>query len=209
MTTQTLSPEDAEAEVRATHTGATCASCRLVLPQSGPQAMRTAYPGGDDVVFVSSQYPANQERFSAVRQTCLRMLSTEHVFNSHTPMIFADPAIGAALVLVFKVGDTNSRGQVRRYGVACLAESETLLVRAYPVIAPQLESIVKQLETRSAAAEENELLDSATVPDRFLRRRDRQVAARGLTQILNDDEVFVQIHAVFANVLAKIAKIEA
>jgi hypothetical protein len=123
-------------------------------------------------------------------------------------MIFADPAVGAALVLVFNVGDTNSRGQVRRYGVACLAESETVLVRAYSVIAPQLEAFVRQMEKKSAAAEDAELLENATVPDRFLRRRDKQASTRRLTQILRDDELFIQVHAVFANILSSLVKIE-
>ncbi|ANB11415.1 hypothetical protein AWJ20_4225 [Sugiyamaella lignohabitans] len=165
---------------------------------------RTASFGG--LVCVSSHYPASQARYTAIRQTCLRMLSSEHTFNDSTPMLFSDPSIGSAIILVFMVQDEQSRGLVRRYGITCVSEDETLLVEAWNIVAPQIENISKSIQKRAALQSQKHVVSASYSggPERYLRKRDTNQPARSLCTIVNDDELFLEIHAKFSRILSEL-----
>ncbi|CAN6672766.1 protein Lst7p [Trichomonascus vanleenenianus] len=178
----------------------TCQSCELVFPSDvrAAQCIRTS--GDDGTVYLSSQYPATDARFKAIRQSCLRTLSSEYTFNERTPMMFSDPQIGTAIVLVFHVDDGSSRGHVRKYAIICLGENETQLVKTWDVVVPQMEQLASSIRLRALLESDKENAKK-TGHERFLRNRDAKQQPKSLATILKDDRVFVEIHARFTKML--------
>jgi hypothetical protein len=218
MCTQALTSSCARAEIDAMsnvsgassssspsrHVSTTCQSCEFLIPKSAamgtsPSCIKSGI--ANDLVAVSSHYPAAQSRYTALRQICLRMLSSEHTFSDSTPMMFSDNTIGTAIVVVFAVSDEVSRGHVRRYGIACVCENETALVRAWHNVAPQLVQIAKSIQRR-ATHQSSKQVASFTGPERYLRMRDVQQPSRSLASILNDDHIFIEIHMRFSKILS-------
>lgn len=157
------------------------------FPNSMKTAVREKLTSGKEInaVYVSSQSPMLQSRFTALRLACLRALSSEYTFNDNTPMMFSDSVIGTALVLVFKVADLVSRGHVRRYALICLGEDETMTLNSWNVLAPRFEALARSIQDK--ARRESERTDpNKLVPDRYLRIRGAKVQSRSLASIVND-----------------------
>lgn len=224
LTSQLLNPKEAKYEIPAVSTvnqHKTCQSCQLLLPtgsqssasstyslsnknssNSGPQAhcLKTRGPNNNTTI-LSSQYPASQGRYSAIRQACVKALSSEHTFSDNTPMMYSDKIIGTAIILIFQLEDSASRGRVRKYALICLGEDESGLMRRWSTIAPQLESIANSIKLRAAIQLKKEAQNSLG-HERYLRKRD--VSSKSLITILKDDRLFIEIHSKFARILAAI-----
>lgn len=188
----------------------TCPSCQLVFPGTdfkhcmktiAKEARKGKGASTVDTVYISSQSPVSQLRYTALRIACLRALSSEHTFNDNTPMMFSDPAIGTAIVMVFKVADVTSRGHVRRYALLCLGESETVILNSWSVVVPRFESIATSIQAR-AKCEADSTNPNKIVPDRYLRIRDVKIQSRNLASIINYPMIFVELHAKFSKILS-------
>uniref|UniRef100_A0A060TCL5 ARAD1D43604p n=1 Tax=Blastobotrys adeninivorans TaxID=409370 RepID=A0A060TCL5_BLAAD len=187
----------------------TCASCQLIFPKdiagSAPRFLRTSSEDKSSM-YVSTQYPKSQQRFTAVRQACLRALSSEHTFNDHTPMMFSDGGIGTAIVLSFRVSDGSSRGQVRRYALIFLGQDEAQVASYWNTVVPHMEELARSIKLRALIESDKE--DSKRYGnERFLRIRDSHQSSKSLVTILKDDKLFVEIHAKFSRVLAILDRI--
>jgi hypothetical protein len=209
-----MTPDNAHREISVNQvsSNATCQSCKLMFPGTNSKQQNNSMKTGVrekhirsgrtvETVYVSSQSPVSQSRYTALRLACLRALSSEHTFNDNTPMMFSDPVIGTAMVLVFKVADVASRGHVRRYALLCLGEDETMILNSWTIVAPRFEAIAKSIQDK-ARREVDNTDPNKIVPDRYLRIRDAKVQSRSLASIINDPAIFVELHAKFSKILS-------
>lgn len=183
-----------------------CQSCQLMLPKNpdtnkSPTYLRTVK---NNNYYISTKYPSSQNRFLAVRQACLHSLSSEHLFNDSTPMMYSDSKIGTAIILVFNVEDNSSRGHIRKYCIICLGENEIKLAYSWDTIVPQLKELAKSIKLRASKVNNNdqEYLNN----ERFLRIRDVKQTTKSLTTILKDDKIFIEIHSKFTKILNLLEK---
>lgn len=218
-----------EIEANKKSTQPSCASCKLIFPRmknrpadslsagqsfesqtsemslaaansalSAPlSSMRTVH---GDYSFVSSNSPASKQRFSAVRQACLRLIPSEHTFNDSTPMLFSDPDMGTALILNFQVADDTSRGSVRRYCLICLCQDEIKLTHSWNLVTSHFQAIVNKLQSK-ANKQVQRASEKKQVNNRYLRTpRDSAHPPRSLASMI-DDMIFVDVHARFVRLL--------
>ena len=134
-----------------------------------------------------------------------KTLSSEHVFNESTPMMFSDSRIGAAIIMVFQVEDSSSRGHIRKYGLISLCEDETTLANSWSIIVSRMNKIIKSIKQK--AEKESDRLDSKkSGHERYLRIRDIKQSSKSLATIVKDDRLFIEIHARFTEILSTLNK---
>lgn len=221
LVTQALFPKQATEEVPSSLPSAAgtdaslCASCRLAFPTlpqtpTGPvTSMRTVKnePQLSTVVYLTTQFPADSERYAMIRQSCLKILSSEHTFNDSTPIVISDPRQGTALGLVFKVPDDMSRGHLRQYALICHCDNEQLLMSSWQLIKTHLNMMKTSIQQRAAKEyekDESSRRSSSGGIDLHLRtrRESKQHPPRSLTSILKNDQLYGEIHSQFSYLLS-------
>lgn len=199
--------------------GSHCASCILTFPRSqtgenmGPvTSMRTIKdePSGDKIVYLSIQTPTDQERYTIIRQSCLKILSSEHTFNDSMPVVISDPGQGTSLGIVFKVHDDMSRGHFRKYVFICHCDNEQMLMSSFMLITGHLNVLKTYIQQRASKEYEREesIRKASAGSDWFIRagRESKKNPPRGLTSILKDDQFFGQLHSQFTYLLSSLNK---
>lgn len=196
-----------------------CASCILVFPRpqngdsQGPvTSMRTIKkePSFDNVIYLSTQYPSDTERYAVIRQSCLKILSSENTFNDSTPVVISDPRLGTSLGIVFKVHDDMSRGHFRKFVFICHCSNEQMLMSSFMLITNHLNNIKSYIQQRAAKEYEKEdaIRKASGVSEWLLRnkRENKQNPPRGLTSILKDDQFYGELHSQFTYLLSLLNK---
>ncbi|VVT58995.1 uncharacterized protein SAPINGB_P006488 [Magnusiomyces paraingens] len=166
---------------------------------------------GSNVVYLTTQYPSDPERYAMIRQACLKILSSENTFNDFTPISISDSRQGTALGIVFKVPDDMSRGHLRQYALICHCDDEQLLMGSWKLIAAHLNLIKTSIQQRAAKEYEKEETLRRTSSgglDQYLRtrRESKQHPPRSLTSVLKDDQFYGELHSQFAYVLSLLNK---
>lgn len=154
-----------------------CLSCRLTFPiikvnNNGQQnsntegksdeknaivtSMRTRKkePGLGNVVYLSTQFPQDADKFSILRKVCLKMLSSEKS-NDSAPIMISDPAqLSSSIGLVFKVRDAKARGLFRTYAFICHCDNENLLMHNWVLITRHLIYLKHTIQAQAERAYE-------------------------------------------------------
>ena len=162
---------------------------------------------------ISGKYPADS-LYSIVRRIAVRALSCEVCPGLEGPLIFSE-AEGKyyALSFMFKLKDSQARGQQRCYSLILLLEDSTRLLSAFNIITTQFQKIVENLKQKAISKFENEKDSNSqqrtsTQPDRrFSIRSNRGMMARSKTtlrsleDLLDEKNIFMDLHLRFTHVL--------
>ena len=164
----------------------TCASCSITLPDhlttpGTSPLLRTADEG---VLYVSSRHPTNQERYKALRSAVIRALSCESVPSRTGPVFFGDPVIGYTIAYIFRIG-------LRTFALLCTATQERDLLQSWTFVTERFRVIVQKLRDHVVEVP----------PERSFLRPMGRVGEKGLAEVLQMPDVFVQLHASFSWIL--------
>ena len=117
-------------------TAVPCAACSMHLSQSlasvlsRPQAptLRTSDPM-TGYTYITTRYPKSQTRYSVLRTSVVRALSSELIPSRTGPVLFGDAHNGYTIAYVFAIDDPDARGGRREgrrwYAFLALFEGET------------------------------------------------------------------------------------
>ncbi|CCG85171.1 Putative protein SPBC24C6.08c [Taphrina deformans PYCC 5710] len=166
-----------------------------------------------DVSYISLRHPQSQERYKAVRNACIRALSCESIPGRNGPVFFGDPSIGYTIAYIFRLADTrgpsaNTHNGRRQYALMCTAAQEQALLQSWTFITDRFrvlaQKIVDGSETVARQAADAQRMRRGTGEsvsmdrDRSFLRPKGRVAEKGLADLIGMEDIFVQVHAVFA-----------
>jgi Vesicle coat protein involved in Golgi to plasma membrane transport len=149
------------ASTSSTTTHIPCAACSMHLPQSiastlsRPQAptLRTSDPM-TGYTYITTRYPKSQTRYSALRTSVVRALSSELVPSRTGPILFGDAHNGYTIAYVFAIDDPGARGGKREgrrwYAFLALFEGETDATASWLWITKGFEQMASGLKEQSS-----------------------------------------------------------
>lgn len=202
----------------------------VLPPNSSPASLHT-----HDIVYLSTRAPATPSRFSTLRQSCVRTLSCE-LLPTHTgPILFGDPLAGYTIAYVFRLADPKARGGRRSYALLCICPDERIIVRSWKYVVRTFEWLVQRINSFAAVKNAHDKTAAAaaavaksnlgsttspiiggtgmtgrfggvTAPEGFLRRREGVGSAKGLAELVGKEDLFLQIHACFAELLGGLGR---
>ncbi|CUM65347.1 uncharacterized protein PRCAT00002982001 [Priceomyces carsonii] len=179
----------------------TCASCKFILPDNSANLVTAERQEEGDRLFISSQYPTSQKRYSTLTKLVMKSLSVETTANLPAPVFYGDDANGYCISKVFKIKDVNARGAERKYSLMVICDSETCLLAAWDLIGTYLNEIVSIIQDQVILAVEDALRQkrsgsngdgSVLDNEHYLRRS--MVRPRSLAELTNDSQIFVKFH---------------
>ena len=187
----------------------TCEACRSLEPDS---------PGfisidkESHISYISMQYPEEQELFSKVRHACVRSLSCEVCPGREGPIMFGDEASGFVFSITFYLKDLQSRGFQRWYSIICVMMDRIYLANSWQFLITNFKKIIVEVQAKAEGvykAEQAEKPQRGTVlqprnafltPGQFRRARGGQFY-RSLTEIIQDEGIFENLHKSFSWIL--------
>ncbi|RCK65708.1 Folliculin [Candida viswanathii] len=199
---------------------ANCASCQLLLPNSSVN-LTTPLKSSDDAeestyTCVSTHYPASSKRYSALTKLVMKSLSVETTSELSKPMFYGDAINGYCINQIFKIEDVNARGGERKYSLMVVSDDEFELLNNWDILLIYLSEIInliqkkvvdKNLKTEAelsyngdGGATNGNVLDN----ERFLRRS--LIKPKSLTELTDDDDIFVKFHLLATELLKDINK---
>ena len=154
---------------------------------------------------ISMRQPKSQARYYAVRQACVRSLSCEVLPGRAGPMLFGDANMGYAISYVFQLADPAARGGRRWYALLSIFDQESIAVALWEFITVRFEVIANQIKTATAIQrhaksdpKQTSNADGVKHFEGFLRRRERGSASKGLAELTDMQDIFIELHATFA-----------
>lgn len=201
---------------------ATCLSCQLILPNSSVNLTTTITmsskdgKGEEQKISVSTHYPASSKRYSALTKLVMKSLSVETTSELSKPMFYGDAINGYCINQIFKIEDVNARGGERKYSLMIVSDDEFELLNNWDIIQIYLNEIIDLIQkkvndtnnrnkvllknTGDASVKNGNVLDN----ERFLRRSLNK--PKSLTELTNDEEIFVKLHLLATELLKDLYK---
>lgn len=138
----------------------------MQLPQSiasslsRPQAptLRTVDPT-TGYAYITTRHPKSQTRYSVLRTSVVRALSSELIPSRTGPVLFGDAHNGYTIAYVFSIPDSEARGGKREgrrwYALLALFEGETEATNAWPWVTSGFERMASGLRDRAESSDSN------------------------------------------------------
>ena len=202
---------------------ASCLSCQFILPDSPiPTLTPTSTPTPTDLILekvsISTHYPSSQKRYSALTKLVMKSLSVETMSDLSKPMFYGDAINGYCINQIFKVEDLNARGGERKYSLMVISDNESELLMRWEIVSIYFNVVIELIQKKVAKANQvkqsesnnssnnfgdgdsstNKMFDN----ERYLRRS--LIKPKSLTELTNDNEIFVRIHLCVTEMLKDI-----
>ncbi|KAI9019395.1 vesicle coat protein [Phycomyces nitens] len=203
----------------------TCAACTAQMPMittkehCGPQEAKSLLTRDEEdpsVSYIGSKAPQQLHLYKAVRLACVRSLTTEFCPGRDGPVLFGDDENGYVMSYMFKLRDSQARGEVRFYSLMMLMTDRVYLISCWPFLVSAFRSMAINLQERADAIFQNEKESRERQPvfhtmannrrvapmsqDQFFRRRSN-TSLRSLVDLLSIKDIYAQIHAQFSYIL--------
>ncbi|KAG8521843.1 Folliculin, partial [Galemys pyrenaicus] len=177
---------------------------------SGCRSLAAGHPGyishdkETSIKYVSHQHPNHPQLFSIVRQACVRSLSCEVCPGREGPIFFGDEQHGFVFSHTFFIKDSLARGFQRWYSIIAIMMDRIYLINSWPFLLGKIRGIIDELQGKALKVFEAEQfgcpqraqrMNTAFTP--FLHQRNGN-AARSLTSLTSDDNLWACLHTSFA-----------
>ncbi|NWX93001.1 FLCN protein, partial [Nothoprocta pentlandii] len=177
---------------------------------SGCRSLAGGHPGyvshdkETSIKYVSHQHPNHPQLFSIVRQACVRSLSCEVCPGREGPIFFGDEQHGFVFSHTFFIKDSLARGFQRWYSIITVMMDRIYLINSWPFLLGKIRGIIDELQGKALKVFEAEQygcpqraqrMNTAFTP--FLHQRNGN-AARSLTSLTNDENLWACLHTSFA-----------
>ncbi|NXM48756.1 FLCN protein, partial [Gymnorhina tibicen] len=177
---------------------------------SGCRSLAGGHPGyvshdkETSIKYVSHQHPNHPQLFSIVRQACVRSLSCEVCPGREGPIFFGDEQHGFVFSHTFFIKDSLARGFQRWYSIITIMMDRIYLINSWPFLLGKIRGIIDELQGKALKVFEAEQfgcpqraqrMNTAFTP--FLHQRNGN-AARSLTSLTNDENLWACLHTSFA-----------
>ncbi|XP_039223997.1 folliculin [Crotalus tigris] len=178
-----------------------CEGCRS-LPVGHPGYI--SHDKETSIKYISHQHPNHPQLFSIVRQACVRSLSCEVCPGREGPIFFGDEQHGFVFSHTFFIKDSLARGFQRWYSIITIMMDRIYLINSWPFLLGKIRGIVDELQGKALKVFEAEQygcpqraqrMNTAFTP--FLHQRNGN-AARSLTSLTNDENLWACLHTSFA-----------
>ncbi|XP_044289528.1 folliculin isoform X1 [Varanus komodoensis] len=178
-----------------------CEGCRS-LPVGHPGYV--SHDKETSIKYVSHQHPNHPQLFSIVRQACVRSLSCEVCPGREGPIFFGDEQHGFVFSHTFFIKDSLARGFQRWYSIIAIMMDRIYLINSWPFLLGKIRGIIDELQGKALKVFEAEQygcpqraqrMNTAFTP--FLHQRNGN-AARSLTSLTNDENLWACLHTSFA-----------
>uniref|UniRef100_A0A8C5XWY2 Folliculin n=1 Tax=Microcebus murinus TaxID=30608 RepID=A0A8C5XWY2_MICMU len=139
-----------------------------------------------------------------VRQACVRSLSCEVCPGREGPIFFGDEQHGFVFRTTFFIKDSLARGFQRWYSIITIMMDRIYLINSWPFLLGKVRGIIDELQGKALKVFEAEQfgcpqraqrMNTAFTP--FLHQRNGN-AARSLTSLTSDDNLWACLHTSFA-----------
>ncbi|XP_062072616.1 folliculin isoform X3 [Lepus europaeus] len=176
----------------------------------GCRSLAAGHPGyishdkETSIKYVSHQHPNHPQLFSIVRQACVRSLSCEVCPGREGPIFFGDEQHGFVFSHTFFIKDSLARGFQRWYSIIAIMMDRIYLISSWPFLLARVRAIIDELQGKALKVFEAEQfgcpqraqrMNTAFTP--FLHQRHGN-AARSLTSLTSDDNLWACLHTSFA-----------
>ncbi|XP_036308048.1 folliculin isoform X2 [Pipistrellus kuhlii] len=176
----------------------------------GCRSLAVGHPGylshdkETSIKYVSHQHPSHPQLFSIVRQACVRSLSCEVCPGREGPIFFGDEQHGFVFSHTFFIKDSLARGFQRWYSIITIMMDRIYLINSWPFLLGKIRGIIAELQGKALKVFEAEQfgcpqraqrMNTAFTP--FLHQRNGN-AARSLTSLTSDDNLWACLHTSFA-----------
>ncbi|XP_059524322.1 folliculin isoform X1 [Myotis daubentonii] len=176
----------------------------------GCRSLAVGHPGylshdkETSIKYVSHQHPSHPQLFSIVRQACVRSLSCEVCPGREGPIFFGDEQHGFVFSHTFFIKDSLARGFQRWYSIITIMMDRIYLINSWPFLLGKIRGIIDELQGKALKVFEAEQfgcpqraqrMNTAFTP--FLHQRNGN-AARSLTSLTSDDNLWACLHTSFA-----------
>ncbi|CAM5142829.1 unnamed protein product [Eretmochelys imbricata] len=176
----------------------------------GCRSLAAGHPGyvshdaETSIKYVSHQHPNHPQLFSIVRQACVRSLSCEVCPGREGPIFFGDEQHGFVFSHTFFIKDSLARGFQRWYSIITIMMDRIYLINSWPFLLGKIRGIIDELQGKALKVFEAEQygcpqraqrMNTAFTP--FLHQRNGN-AARSLTSLTNDENLWACLHTSFA-----------
>uniref|UniRef100_A0A8C8YTW7 Folliculin n=1 Tax=Prolemur simus TaxID=1328070 RepID=A0A8C8YTW7_PROSS len=178
----------------------------------GCRSLAAGHPGyishdkETSIKYVSHQHPNHPQLFSIVRQACVRSLSCEVCPGREGPIFFGDEQHGFVFSHTFFIKDSLARGFQRWYSIITIMMDRIYLINSWPFLLGKVRGVIDELQGKALKVFEAEQfgcpqraqrMNTAFTP--FLHQRNGN-AARSLTSLTSDDNLWACLHTSFAAV---------
>ncbi|XP_053550982.1 folliculin isoform X2 [Bombina bombina] len=176
----------------------------------GCRSLATGHPGyisqdkETSIKYVSHQHPNHPQLFSIVRQACVRSLSCEVCPGREGPIFFGDEQHGFVFSHTFFIKDSLARGFQRWYSIIVIMMDRIYLINSWPFLLAKIRGIIDELQGKALKVFDAEQFGCPQRPLRintaftpFLHQRNGN-AARSLTSLTSDDNLWACLHTSFA-----------
>ncbi|XP_045426215.1 folliculin isoform X2 [Lemur catta] len=176
----------------------------------GCRSLAAGHPGyishdkETSIKYVSHQHPNHPQLFSIVRQACVRSLSCEVCPGREGPIFFGDEQHGFVFSHTFFIKDSLARGFQRWYSIITIMMDRIYLINSWPFLLGKVRGVIDELQGKALKVFEAEQfgcpqraqrMNTAFTP--FLHQRNGN-AARSLTSLTSDDNLWACLHTSFA-----------
>ncbi|XP_038006703.1 folliculin [Motacilla alba alba] len=178
-----------------------CEGCRSL---AGGHPGYISHDKETSIKYVSHQHPNHPQLFSIVRQACVRSLSCEVCPGREGPIFFGDEQHGFVFSHTFFIKDSLARGFQRWYSIITIMMDRIYLINSWPFLLGKIRGIIDELQGKALKVFEAEQfgcpqraqrMNTAFTP--FLHQRNGN-AARSLTSLTNDENLWACLHTSFA-----------
>jgi folliculin len=166
----------------------------------------------NNMTYITTRYPYLSRLYPIVRQACVRSLSCEFCPGREGAIFFGDEQNGYSLSYIFKLKDIQARGFQRWYSISFLHSDKSFIIASWGFLVSKFKATAKDLQASAEKMFEYEKRANQEVninrvkiysplsPEQFIRRRGNQ-PLRSLVDLLNNPNVFMQLHSTFAWIL--------
>ncbi|KAG2195316.1 hypothetical protein INT47_000469 [Mucor saturninus] len=204
-----------------TTSSATCAACTAQLPlvntgQSITEAKSLFTLDQDDpsIKYIGTKAPQQNHLYKAVRLACVRSLTAEFCQGRDGPVLFGDDENGYVMSYMFKLRDSQARGEARFYSLMMLMTDRVYLISCWPFLVSAFRSMALNLQERANTVFQKEKENNRqqsyhssitrrtpiSSQDPFFRRKSN-TALRSLVDLLGIKDIYAQIQAQFSYTL--------
>lgn len=180
-----------------------CKSCSLNFPDGTDNGVRSLKSNIGNKCFVSTQY--SSIRYQLLTLIVRRCFSEETMIYDGRPLVFYDDLRGLNIVIGFKLGDENARGNERRYCFIFTIDSKEhnssmkLLSEHWNFITDGFTKMIQYVkDSHSREFERQNKLNSETNNFKLMEgpylRGNKAKMPKNLSELTNDSLLFVRIH---------------
>lgn len=193
----------------------TCLSCKLNLPDDAINLDTI----DADYSYISTQYPASPEVYSALTKLAMKTLSVETASDITRPLFFGDTVNGYCINKIFKILDINARGGERKYSLMVVCDDERQLLLQWDTISIYLNELISYIQgqvtlaveresKKNSRSKSNSIGNSTTASgntfDNEIYLRRSLIKPKSLIELTSDDQLFVKLHLLAIELLKDI-----